>query len=93
MCVAVPTTAAGERIVVARRRKSIPRRVGTLTITGGFMNKDQVKGRVEEAVGNVKETVGKITDDEKLELEGKVQKKVGKVRAGFGDLKEDIKNA
>ena len=53
------------------------------------MNKDQIKGRVEE--GKVKEVTGKILDDDDMELEGNVQKNVGKVQAGFGDLKEDIK--
>ncbi|HEY5137891.1 MAG: CsbD family protein [Methylobacter sp.] len=55
------------------------------------MNKDQVKGRVEEAKGKVKEVTGKVLDDKGMEVEGNVQKNVGKGRAGFGDLKEDIK--
>ena len=32
------------------------------------MNKDQVKGRVEEAKGKVKEVAGKLVGNEKLEL-------------------------
>jgi uncharacterized protein YjbJ (UPF0337 family) len=56
-----------------------------------LMNKDQIKGRVEEAKGKVKEATGKILDDDDMELEGNVQKNVGKVRAGFGDLNDDIK--
>jgi len=55
------------------------------------MNKDQVKGRVEEAKGKVKEVTGNVLNDDQMELEGNLQKNVGKVRAGFGDLKEDIK--
>ncbi len=55
------------------------------------MNKDQVKGRIEEAEGKAKEVAGKILDDGELEIKGNVQKNVGKVRAGMGDLKEDIK--
>ena len=57
------------------------------------MNKDQVKGRVEEATGKVKEVAGKVTGDKDLEQEGKVQNIGGKVQAGYGDLKEDIKTA
>jgi len=49
------------------------------------MNKDQVKGRVEEAKGKVKEVTGKILNDDELELEGNVEKKVGKVKAGFAE--------
>ena len=56
-----------------------------------LMNKDQIKGRVEEAKGKVKEAVGVILDDNSLEIEGNVQKNVGKIQSGLGDLKEDIK--
>ena len=38
------------------------------------MNKDQVKGRVEEAKGKVKEVTGKILNDDEMELEGNVEK-------------------
>jgi uncharacterized protein YjbJ (UPF0337 family) len=57
------------------------------------MNKDQVKGRVEEAKGKVKEVVGKVLNDDELEAEGTIEKNIGKVKAGFGDLKEDVKKA
>jgi len=56
------------------------------------MNKDQVKGRVEESKGKAKEVVGKLLDDEDMEASGNIQKNVGKVQAGFGDLKKDIKD-
>jgi uncharacterized protein YjbJ (UPF0337 family) len=55
------------------------------------MNKDQVKGRAEEAKGKVKEVIGKILDDKDMKVEGNIQKNFGKSRAGFGDLKDDIK--
>ena len=57
------------------------------------MNKDQIKGRVEEAKGNVKEVTGKLLDNDEMELKGNLQKNVGKAKAGFGDLKEDIKKS
>jgi uncharacterized protein YjbJ (UPF0337 family) len=62
------------------------------TLLGELMNKDQVKGRVEEAKGKVKEAAGVLLDDKDMETEGNVQKNVGKVQAGFGDLKEEIKD-
>ncbi len=34
------------------------------------MNKDQVKGRIEEAKGKVKEVTGKIVGNKELEQEG-----------------------
>lgn len=57
------------------------------------MNKDQIKGRIEEAKGKVKEVTGKVVGDEEMEAEGNIQKNIGKVQAGVGDLREDIKKA
>lgn len=39
---------------------------------------DKVKGMANEAVGNVKQGVGKATDNTKLQAEGKVQEKKAK---------------
>ena len=55
------------------------------------MNKDQVKGRIKEAEGNVKEVTGKIVGNKRLEEKGKLRKTVGKIQAGYGDLKDDLK--
>ena len=57
------------------------------------MNKDQVKGRVEEAKGSVKETTGKVVGNPNLQTEGSVDKAAGKVQATYGDAKEQIKKA
>ena len=57
------------------------------------MNKDQIKGRVEQVKGSAKEAAGKVVGNTQLEAKGKVDKATGKVQAGFGDLKEDIKDA
>jgi len=57
-----------------------------------LMNKDQMKGRIEEAKGKVKEATGVLLDDEGMEVKGNIQKNVGKVQKAFGDLKEDIKD-
>jgi len=58
-----------------------------------IMNKDQAKGRIEEATGKVKEVAGNLVGNDDLELKGKIQKSGGKVQAAYGDLKEDIKDA
>ncbi len=55
------------------------------------MNKDQIKGRIKEAKGTVKETAGKATGKVILEQKGKLQKAAGKAQAGFGDIKNDIR--
>jgi uncharacterized protein YjbJ (UPF0337 family) len=57
------------------------------------MNKDQVKGRVEQAKGSIKEVAGKTVGNRDLEAEGKIDKATGKVQAEYGDLKQDVKDA
>jgi uncharacterized protein YjbJ (UPF0337 family) len=54
------------------------------------INKDQVKGRVEEAQGSVKEATGKVLDDKGMEMDGNIQKNMGKIQADYGDLKQDV---
>ena len=56
------------------------------------MNKDQIKGRIEENTGKVKEAAGKLVGNTKLEAEGKVEKVKGQLQAGYGDAKEDAKD-
>jgi len=41
------------------------------------MDKDRIKGSVEQAKGAVKETAGKVFGDKKLETEGKTDKAAG----------------
>ena len=55
------------------------------------MNKDQVRGRIKEAQGKVKEVTGRIVGNKTLEEKGKVEKAAGNVQADYGDLKNDIK--
>ncbi len=57
------------------------------------VNKDQIKGRMNEVAGKVKETTGKILGDEELETDGSVQKNIGVVQSTYGDIKEDIKKS
>jgi uncharacterized protein YjbJ (UPF0337 family) len=57
------------------------------------MNKDQVKGRVEETKGTIKEATGKVVGDKTLEAKGNIQKNLGKVQGKFGDVKQDVKDS
>jgi uncharacterized protein YjbJ (UPF0337 family) len=57
------------------------------------MNKHQVTGRLDEAKGAVKEVVGKVVGNTKLETEGKLEKVVGKTEAKAGDLANKIDQA
>ena len=55
------------------------------------MNKDQVKGRIENAKGKVRELAGMIAGNKTLEQKGRIGKTLGSVQARYGDLKEGRK--
>ena len=57
------------------------------------MNKDQVKGRIDEVKGKAKKAAGKAVGNKNLERKGTIQNASGKVQAGYGDLREDIKKS
>jgi uncharacterized protein YjbJ (UPF0337 family) len=56
-----------------------------------IVNRDQTKGRIEQANGRAKETIGKIRGDKKQERKGKTQRELGRAQAQYGDHQEDIK--
>jgi uncharacterized protein YjbJ (UPF0337 family) len=56
------------------------------------MNKDQVKGVGEQVKGKVNEAVGKVTNDPAKEVKGDLQQGAGKVQKAYGDAKEDAKD-
>ena len=56
------------------------------------MNKDQVKGRIEQTTGKVKEAAGKLVGNDRLRTEGAADQVKGKVQAGYGDAKENVKD-
>jgi uncharacterized protein YjbJ (UPF0337 family) len=51
------------------------------------MNKDQVKGRVEEAKGKIKEIAGKAVGNPRVEAEGDIEQIAGTVQKTYGDAK------
>lgn len=55
-------------------------------------DEDQFKGAAKEAGGSVKEGLGKLTDNERLEAEGKADKLEGAVQKKVGDVKSDLKS-
>ena len=55
------------------------------------MDKDRIKGSAEQAKGAVKEAVGKVVGDKKLEAEGKTDKMAGKVQNALGGLKDAVR--
>jgi uncharacterized protein YjbJ (UPF0337 family) len=62
------------------------------TTRGGFIvNKDQIKGKIEEIKGDVKERIGGATKDRSTQAEGFFENKKGKVREGLGDAEEELR--
>ena len=56
------------------------------------MNKHQVDGRLDQAMGKVKEVAGKTVGNEHLEGEGLADQVKGKAQAGYGDAKQTVKD-
>ena len=54
---------------------------------------DKLKGIANEAAGNIKQSVGKVTGNEKLQAEGKAQEVEGKTQRAVGGAKDGVKNA
>ena len=57
------------------------------------MNKDRIEGSLEQGKGKVKEVVGKVTGDTKLETEGKADQATGKVKNTIGGIKDTVKES
>ncbi|RZK86708.1 MAG: CsbD family protein [Methylobacterium sp.] len=53
---------------------------------------DKIKGLANEAVGNVKQGVGNVTGNEKLQAEGKAQELKGEAQKTVGDAKDGAQN-
>ena len=55
------------------------------------MDKDRVVGSAKQAKGAVKQAVGKVVGDTKLQSEGEADKIEGKVQNVLGGLKDALK--
>ena len=56
------------------------------------MNKDHIKGRVEQAKGNLKKASGRIVGNDRLQTQGMADQLKGAVQAGYGDAKQNTKD-
>ena len=70
-----------------------PRRTEDKIHGGGIMNKDQVKGAVNDAAGRAKRQVGEWTGNTETQAEGTAQQVKGKVQKAWGNVKEAAKDA
>lgn len=57
------------------------------------MDEDRVKGSLNQAKGAIKEGVGKVTGDTKLQAEGTADKVAGKTQSTVGGAKDAVKDA
>ena len=55
------------------------------------MDKDRIEGVAKQVKGAVKETVGKVVGDKKLQGEGAADKAAGKVQNTVGGVKDAVK--
>lgn len=56
------------------------------------MNKDQIKGRVKEAAGEVQEQLGKAVGSHEHQAKGHAKEHAGKTQKKIGDVKEDARD-
>ncbi|MEY8435051.1 CsbD family protein [Streptococcus hyointestinalis] len=54
------------------------------------MSEEKLKAKLDQAAGSLKEKVGKVTGDKKLEAEGFVDKTVAKGKELADDAKETV---
>jgi len=57
------------------------------------MSDKELEGKMDKAKGNVKEGVGKLTNDKSLEAEGKADQVKGEAKETYGEAKRNVKNA
>jgi uncharacterized protein YjbJ (UPF0337 family) len=57
------------------------------------MDKDKVKGTIDDAVGRAKRQIGEWTDDPNKQAEGTAQQIKGKVEKISGNVKDAVRDA
>lgn len=58
-----------------------------------IFNKDEVKGKFEQAKGTVKDKAGEMTGNRRLEAEGEAEHAEGETRENWGKFKRGVSNA
>lgn len=53
-------------------------------------NRDKTEGKLHEIKGKAKEQAGKLTDNQKLEIEGTDEQIAGKIQGDVGDIKKAL---
>jgi uncharacterized protein YjbJ (UPF0337 family) len=64
-----------------------------LILRGGMMNKERVKGAIDEVAGSAKRHFGSLTGNTGTQVRGAVQQVKGKAETAVGKLKDAVHNA
>ena len=56
------------------------------------MDKDRINGMGKKVTGSVKEAIGKVTGDTKLQAEGKADKVAGRAQTAVGGAKDTVRD-
>ena len=59
----------------------------------GLPNRDEVEGKLDQAKGKAKETIGRAIDDDELEAEGRADNAGGDIQEGFGKARRKVGEA
>ena len=57
------------------------------------MNKEQIEGASQKAVGSVKDATGRAIGSEKLQAQGLADKAAGTAKQAYGDAKNTVHKA
>lgn len=56
------------------------------------MDQDRVAGSAKQIKGSIKEAIGKVVGDAKLQVDGKADQAEGKVQNLIGTIKDSVKS-
>jgi len=59
----------------------------------GLPNRDEIEGKLDQAKGTTKETVGRVLDDGELEAEGRADRAGGDLQEGYGKARRKVGEA
>ncbi len=57
------------------------------------MDKDRIAGSAKLAKGQIKDAVGKVTGDAKLQADGKADEVAGRIQNAIGGAKDAVRDA
>ncbi len=57
------------------------------------MNKDEVKGKLKQASGTIKDKAGELIGNKRLETEGETENAEGQVQEAWGKTKRSVSDA